>query len=621
MPTAITRAPHSYDCRVRSAIVIACGLAGACGRIGFDATGDGGVASVFTPIQLPVGGTFSDIVRASDGTLYAVVDGGYAIRSSDAGATWTRCGRDPALISHLVVDPATGAVFTIGGSIDVAASYDGCATWQVLDLAGAYEGVAVTNGTLLAGTQDGVWTYDGAGWARAGLAGQTINDIAVAGSTVYVATADGMACSTDGGITFPACNNGFTQLDVIFVVADPANPQHAYTMTSQDNAASFQTYHSLDGGASWQLDNLGGGQTIGLDPSDDAFVVFYSWDYGLIASTNAGVAYDGIDHRSPEMATTEIEAFAYGVGSQLFAATERGLFVANDHTLAWRQLDPGIDAWQISQIVVDPSGVILLATPAGVLRSTDGGASWTEFSSDFGGISETRSIAPSPASTSTYLTESGTQLALTDNQAQTFTPLVTLGPADNYHAERVHYVGSTIIAATWGGVTISTDGTTFNHADIGAPGTFVDDVIAVDDSATTLAAATAEDGVYISTNGGGTWTQTTVGLGDLTIEGIAKLDDGTLLAETEHGLYRSTAPYDQWTATGFAGVEVDDVLVQGAKLVAATQAGVYASDDAGATWRLLPGLEQAFPGTVAADNAGHLLVGTYGNGLYETAMP
>jgi len=53
---------------------------------------------------------------------------------------------------------------------------------------------------------------------------------------------------------------------------------------------------------------------------------------------------------------------------------------------------------------------------------------------------------------------------------------------------------------------------------------------------------------------------------------------------------------------------------------AATSAGVFVSSD-GATWTSLPGLEHRSPLSLATDNAGRLLVGTDGYGVFATPLP
>src|SRR5439155_20271584 len=73
---------------------IALVLLGACGRLSFDARGDAtDDAGTGSPrsLALPAGGQLTQIAVSPDGTWYATAALGGAFRSTDQGASWTRC--------------------------------------------------------------------------------------------------------------------------------------------------------------------------------------------------------------------------------------------------------------------------------------------------------------------------------------------------------------------------------------------------------------------------------------------------------------------------------------------------------------------------------------------------
>jgi len=62
-----------------------------------------------------------------------------------------------------------------------------------------------------------------------------------------------------------------------------------------------------------------------------------------------------------------------------------------------------------------------------------------------------------------------------------------------------------------------------------------------------------------------------------------------------------------------------DLLVDGDRLVAATDNGVYARTDG--EWLPIPGLRTWSPSSLAHGPAGELLVGTSGHGLFRERPP
>lgn len=97
----------------------------------------------------------------------------------------------------------------------------------------------------------------------------------------------------------------------------------------------------------------------------------------LLASTSDGV------HRAPSLPFSVTEAvldvptreLRVGCdGKQVFAATERGLFVSADDGDSWSDLD--LPTPNVHAVLVDDEGIYAGVRPAGVYRSGDGGGSW-----------------------------------------------------------------------------------------------------------------------------------------------------------------------------------------------------------------------------------------------------
>ena len=113
----------------------------ACGRIGFDSTGDGATtedgapgSTPAVPLALPGGGYIESIAIAPDGTWYALNHEAGVFRSDDQ-QRWVPCGPAPFAASHLSVG-ADGAVYVADPGL--ARSPDRCATFTSLDPPGGF---------------------------------------------------------------------------------------------------------------------------------------------------------------------------------------------------------------------------------------------------------------------------------------------------------------------------------------------------------------------------------------------------------------------------------------------------------------------------------------------------
>ncbi len=258
------------------------------------------------------------------------------VRHDDVAGRSARARRLPRATCNLATDAA------------VIASSDHCATWQDLGLGMGAVAVATAATRTLAATYNGLYSYDGTSWTQAAFAGELVSDIAVSsdGQRVYVGTGGyeetggGMACSSDAGATFAACNNGLQGSATDYIVGDGADPLHAFAQV-QDPSLAYAVVSTSDGGSSWQTLSTSGGSILGVDPADDSFVVWNSWGLGLQVSSDGGMTFDGNDHRSASMFDASVNRLVYAPGSQVYAATDRGLFGATSHQLQWSELDAG----------------------------------------------------------------------------------------------------------------------------------------------------------------------------------------------------------------------------------------------------------------------------------------
>ena len=155
----------------------------------------------------------------------------------------------------------------------------------------------------------------------------------------------------------------------------------------------------------------------------------------------------------------------------------------------------------------------------------------------------------------------------------------------------VYVIGSTVYAATTGGLSISTDGgATFTNKTTsnGLGSNTVKGVYAIDGTPDTVYAATT-NGLAISTDGGTSFTNYTTAnlLGSNTVYGVY-VSGSTIYAATQGGLSISTDGGTSFTnyttANGLGSSWVQGVYASGSTVYAATTGGLAISTDGGTSF-------------------------------------
>lgn len=131
-----------------------------------------------------------------------------------------------------------------------------------------------------------------------------------------------------------------------------------------------------------------------------------------------------------------------------------------------------------------------------------------------------------------------------------------------------------------------------------------------------LLAGTLFSGVFLSTNNGTSWTTTgSAGMANATVWGLALLDTAVYAAASN--VWRSTDRGESWSSMGLSDAGAYAVAISDTNLFAGTYLkGVYRSTDRGASWnQAWAGIEDTTVISLAVSDAG-LLAGTLGGGVY-----
>jgi hypothetical protein len=177
-------------------------------------------------------------------------------------------------------------------------------------------------------------------------------------------------------------------------------------------------------------------------------------------------------------------------------------------------------------------------------------------------------------------------------------------------------LNSNILAGTWNGFYLSTDGgTTWNAVTpTGIPAdTAIWSIVMID---TTLFAGTTGD-IYKSSDNGNTWMEVNSGIPvDARITSIVASGDAIFAGSASNGIFKTTNGGTSWTEmnSGLTDTHISQLVAKDTKLLAVTLDGVFVSDNGGMSWAAATsGLENVNCFVVVNDQ---LLAGTDDNGVY-----
>jgi len=239
---------------------------------------------------------------------------------------------------------------------------------------------------------------------------------------------------------------------------------------------------------------------------------------------------------------------------------------ANDYLLAGgfyaglsRSISPGHGIW--SNVHAASVGEIAIASPTayyagtwndGVLKSTDGGASWAPSNNDLA-ANDVYALAADPATPAHLF--AGTEMGLFASQDEGANWDGPVGTLPGYLVSELAFAGSTMLAVTDWGLYRSTDGGEHWYTPtIDLPPARIN-VLLAGSPAGTVYAGTAQ-GPYTSSNDGDTWTLWGTGLTghDVYALAIDPADARHVVAGTTTGLFASTNGGDTWAADPYGGL-------------------------------------------------------------------
>jgi len=281
---------------------------------------------------------------------------------------------------------------------------------------------------MYAGSGSGVFKSSdgGASWISAGLTQNAVSVLVIDPGdpdTVY-AIADGAVFkSTDGGTDWSPSNNGLPDPRQAFFSDLIISPGDASTIYL---AAGAHLFKSIDGAQTWSSISYLPGDKL-LIPRGSPNIIYTAGpidDYGdasVYTSTDAGATWAAADGELP-FDRTDVLALDPKSPRTIYTGSHwnnpAGVSKSTDAGYSWSALGKVFGSSTVSVVLVDPRNpnTIYAGTlGSGVFRTTDGGASWSEFN---GGLKDLNINALVTDSSGTHL-YAATQAGVFDYTAGT----------------------------------------------------------------------------------------------------------------------------------------------------------------------------------------------------------
>lgn len=422
----------------------------------------------------------------------------------------------------------------------------------------------------------------------------------VTSSTLYACANAGLFKSTDSGVTWSLALPLLNQADDAAIA--PENPDTLYV-------ASNDIYKTTNGGSTWtQVDN-----GIGM--------------------VEGGLQQDGISYVSVDPVN---DGTAYAVG------LNTGLYKTINGGQSWSTINTGLTSLISSnavfgEIAVDPVNpqvlyvTVLIQNSSnsseGIYTSTNGGGQWT---ASITNVLAT-DVVVDPNNDAHVLAVINYQVYASSNSGGTWAPLAS--SPSGVQLLRINPKNSqNLIASGGGAIYFSTDGGTSWTLGASNASFYIEDIAIDPVTPANLYVSTSAFGLYKSTDGGQTITESDVGLHAVAgINHMVMGNDGAIyISSTLSGVFKSTNLGGDWSAVNngmtnaITGIDVYALLEDPqtpTTLYVGTVEGLFKTTDGGIDWTLLNnGKTDPYTFSVAIDpeNTNTVYTGTQTGGIFKS---
>ncbi len=560
------------------------------------------------------------------GALYAATDEG-VFRSTDNGSTWTEVSTglpevSPNNYRAAISFAVSGNTIYVGTTAGIYKTTNSGANWTDSSVGLPPSGTALpppvpvysivfSGSTMFCGTSKGIYrsTDNGANWSavNTGYPGGTTLSFAVNGSTIFAAAyGGGVYSSSNNGASWSPVNNGLTDPFVRSLLVSGgmlfAGTDSSGVFTSSNNGATWTERGPLGQVAFTIAPGAGGTILIGTFSN-----VFRSPDNGVNwTRSSSGLA----------------NLWIYSVvvlGNSIFTGTDDGVYRSTDNGASWVRV--GLQAQIVATVAV--AGQSILASSGGLTyRSIDNGASWTDISEEF----DFRDLGGVVPSGGAHLSAAGGILRSTDGGAMwsefgTGLPKFLDGtPKD---LDTIALNGNSVFVGTFdAGIYRSNDnGATWSLSSNGLPHEtdVYEPVRVIAANNNVLYSGTLGSGMFRSLDNGATWTAADNGIPIEHISSIAFSGNAVFAGVPQDGVFRSTDNGQTWKPHGLENL-LDVFAMAGStnSIIAGTTEGPFVLTEAALAWvESSTGLANRFINAAVYDTNA-FIVGTYNGGIYRS---
>lgn len=375
------------------------------------------------------------------------------------------------------------------------------------------------------------------------------------------------------------------------------------------SAAPQWTVHGPDGGTV---------SAIEVDPGRPSVLYAGTHGAGVFRSGDGGRTWARSSDGLPPDTLVLLMELAPSRPTTLYLEANAGqrLYRSTDGARTWHEL-PAFDA-TIADLDVDPAqpDTVYLAAHQGLLRSTDGGSTWSRV----GPLQSPSRLAIAPSSSQVLYAEDGGQIMRSADGGASWSKQSTW--TENFDVFTVDpHDPNTVYVSTSDSLYRSTDaGVHWTRIRSGDFGLHVY-VLAIDSrDSRRLFVGTGWAGVYRSTDAGGSWTH----VATLPRERVRDLELGgsVVYAGLDHrGFYRSAGGPWSPSSRGLIGTNVRALAVDprspSTVYAGLMNAGVARSTDGGRTWASR-GLEGRIVNSLTVIPGGHVVLAGVNGGVYRS---
>jgi photosystem II stability/assembly factor-like uncharacterized protein len=411
------------------------------------------------------------VVPKVPGLVIAAARNGLLFTSTNGGASWTNLpfpGEFTGVLHALQVDPREPGTWYAGMEGDrsnasgVYKTTDAGRTWNLLP---GTVGKAIWSlafwpadpNVIAAGASDGVYRSPDAGatWARISpIENQDLRPVVSLAfhptdkGILYAGTTHLPWRTADGGATWQSIHTGMLDdSDVFSIQVDPRHPELIYASAcsgvyhSADSAGhwskfstppgAFRTYfvavdphvegslfagttegllHSEDGGHLWRQISAHAVKSVSFDPTVPSRIFFASSTGGILVSTDAGRSLHesnfGFVNRNFSAVAGAKEVLYANI---VYEPGTGGVYRTANMGLRWdHSSSPAADQILLLSAVPDQPGMLFAAGYRGLLKSVDGGKTWTT-------LKNAAARDPTPRITSLLALAPGVLMVATEN--------------------------------------------------------------------------------------------------------------------------------------------------------------------------------------------------------------